>query len=84
MFGLCLPTGVVYLIYNNGKRKNIMITDYDKPKKEMLNSNHILNWVKLEGYKNIKAIQYVRNGRTTTLEMFEYYYENKDKLEEVA
>lgn len=81
MFGLCLPTGSVYLVYNNGKKENIMNTDLEKPKKEILNNKYILEWVKTKGYKNIKSICYERNGKKATIEMYEYYAEHGEELE---
>lgn len=81
MFGLCLPTGSVYLVYNNGKKENIMNTDLAKPKKEILNDKYILEWVKQKGYKNIKSISYERNGKKTIVEMYEYYAEHGEELE---
>jgi len=83
MFGLCMPTGEVFLLFKNGKKESIAIEDMIQPKKEILEEDYILNAVKYYGYKNIDAIVYERNNKTTKVNMAEYYYENAKRLEEV-
>ena len=82
MFGLCMPTGSVYLVYNDGRKENIECVDLSKPKKEMMESKHILDWVRHKGYENIQAIQYERHGKVVTISMAEYYFEHGKELED--
>ena len=84
MFGLCLPTGSVYLVYNDNQKECVMITDLVNPKKEILNDKWLLKHIKTKGYKNIKEIQYERDGRITKVSIADYYYENAKELDEVA
>ena len=83
MFGFCMPSGNIYLLFNNGKKETIMMTDMIKPKQEILENKHILSAIKHFGYENIDSIIYERNNKTIKVSMAEYYYENSKKLEEV-
>ena len=78
MFGLCMPTGSTYLLYNNGKMETIILSDESDPKKFIYNNKYVLGAVKRVGYKNIKAIIYEssRRGKKTIVTMADYYAEN--------
>ena len=82
MFGLCLPTGEVYLILTNGKKDSIEISDLVNPKKEILEDKWLLEHIKKIGYQNVKQIVYERNNKKTIVEMAEYYYEKAKELED--
>jgi len=77
-----MPTGSVYLVFKDGKKENIMITDLINPRKEIMNDEHIMGWVKRYGYDKIDSIVYERHGRVTKVPMADYYYENAKKLKE--
>ena len=85
MFGLCMPTGEVYLVMKDGKLENIMMTDESQPRKMIMNSQHILNAIKHRGYKNIESIvystDYKHNGKKTIVSMADYYAEHGKELE---
>lgn len=83
MFGLCMPTGELFLLLNDGKKESIAIVDLIQPRKEILEEDYILKAIKHYGYKNIDTIIYERNNKTTKVKMAEYYYENAKRLEEV-
>ena len=82
MFGLCMPSGDVYLVFKDGKKENIMMTDLISPRKEILENKYILKSIKHYGYENIDSIVYERHGHTSKVSMAEYYYENAKKLKE--
>lgn len=81
MFGLCMPTGSVYLVYNDGHKEIIASEDLVSPRKEIMEDKHILKWVQIEGYNNIQAIEYERYGKRTIVTMPEYYAEHGQELE---
>lgn len=83
MFGLCMPTGEIWLEFKDGQTISIEMTDEVSPKKHILEDKNILQWVKKYGYENINRIIYKRNNFVTAVSMAEYYYENASKLEEV-
>lgn len=82
MFGLCMPSGVVYLNHIDGKRENIEMVDLTNPRKHIMESKHILDWVKHYGYRNIESITYIRDGYKVTIPMADYYYEHAKELEQ--
>lgn len=81
MFGLCLPTGEVYLILKDGKKDSIEFTDLASPRKEILEDKMILGKIKEHGYKNVEAIVYERYSKKTIVSMAEYYAEHGQELE---
>lgn len=81
MFGLCLPTGEVYLTLKDGKKDSIEMSDLVNPKKEIMEDKWILKCIKKKGYQNIEAIVYERYGHKTVVPMADYYYEHADELD---
>ena len=82
MYGLCMPTGEVYLILKDGTKKSIMLSDLVNPRKEIMESKWILDYIKHKGYKTIDAIMYERYGHKTIVPMADYYYEHASELED--
>ena len=82
MFGLCMPSGDVYLNHTDGKHESIIITDLSNPRKYIMESEHVLKWIKHYGYKNIESISYERDGRKIVIPMADYYYEHAKELEQ--
>lgn len=80
MFGLCMPTGEVYLELNNGEKDSIMISDLASPKKEIMTDKYVLAAVKKAGYKNVKAIVYEDGSHKTVVPMADYYAERGQEL----
>ena len=81
MYGLCMPTGEVYLVFNDGTKSTIAITDLLNPRKEILADKWIRSIIKKRGYNNIKEIVYERDGRKTIVPMADYYAEHGQELE---
>ena len=81
MFGLCLPTGEVYLLLNDGTKDSIEISDLVNPRKEIMEDKWILDYIKKVGYKNIDAICYERGNHKTVVSMATYYAEHGQELE---
>jgi hypothetical protein len=75
-----LPNGEVFLLLKDGTKESIELVDLANPKKEMLESTHILKWVKKIGYDNISAIVYERYGKQIAITMAEYYSEHGQDL----
>lgn len=82
MFGLCMPTGEVYLVLKDGKKDSIEISDLVHPKKEILEDKWILKRIKQLGYNNVDAIVYERHNHKTIIPMADYYAENGSELED--
>lgn len=84
MFGLCLPTGEVYLILKDGTKDSIEMTDLVNPKKEILEDKWLLDYVKKCGYNNVESIVYERKkyGEKVVVSMAEYYAEHGQELED--
>lgn len=83
MFGLCLPTGEVYLVLKDGKKDSIEIADLSNPRKEILEDKGLLDYIKKIGYNNVEAIVYERkkyNEKVVVL-MADYYAEHGQELE---
>lgn len=83
MFGLCMPTGELYLQLKDGKLENIAIVDLINPRKDIFAEDYILRAIKHYGYKNVEAIIYKRDSYKLKISMAEYWFENAGKLEEV-
>lgn len=81
MFGLCMPTGETYLMLDNDVKESIEMSDEVNPKKHIMESKHVLEWIKKIGYQNIKSIIYKRNGKETVVSMAEYFAEHGQELE---
>ena len=82
MYGLCMPTGEIYLVLKGGKKDSIQIADLVKPRKEILEDKWIMKAINSRGYKNVEAIVYERYGKKTTVSMADYYAENGQELED--
>ena len=83
MFGLCLPTGEVYLVLKDGKKDSIEISDLSNPRKEILEDKELLDYIKKIGYNNVEAIVYERKkyNEKVVVSMAEYYAEHGQELE---
>ena len=81
MFGLCLPTGEVYLVLKDGKKDSVEISDLSNPRKEILEDKELLDYIKKIGYNNVEAIVYERYNKKTTVSMADYYAEHGQELE---
>ena len=77
-----MPTGEVYLVFNDGKKESVEITDLLNPRKEILADKWLKGIVKKRGYNNIKEIVYERYGRKVIVPMADYYAENGQELED--
>lgn len=82
MFGLCMPTGEVYLILKDGKKDSVMLSDLTNPKKEILKDKYVLQAIKRVGYKNVSCIAYENGNHITQISMADYYAERGQELEE--
>ena len=81
MFGLCMPTGEVYLKLTNGEKDSIAMSDLVNPRKEIMEDKWILDYIKRIGYKNVEAIIYERYGKKVVIPMADYYAERGQELE---
>ena len=81
MFGLCMPTGEVYLILKSGEKDSIEISDLVHPRKEIMEDKWLLQYIKKIGYEDVKQIVYKRHNHKTVVEMAEYYSENAKELD---
>lgn len=77
-----MPTGEVYLVFNDGKKESVEIADLLNPRKEILADKWLKGIVKKRGYNNIKEIVYERYGRKVIVPMADYYAENGQELED--
>lgn len=81
MFGLCMPTGEVYLTLKNGKKDSIEMSDLSNPRKEMMEDEWVLKNIKRVGYKNVDSIVYERHNKKVIIPMADYYAEHGQELE---
>ena len=80
MFGLCLPSGEVYLILKDGRKDSIEMSDLVNPRKELLTDKWILKYIKEIGYQNVEALVYERDNTKVVVPMADYYAENGQEL----
>ena len=78
---LGLPTGEIFLQYNDDTMESIEMTDESNPRKYIMNDKFILKWVQKRGYQNIKSIVYKYNNKKTVVSMVDYYAEHGQELE---
>ena len=81
MFGLCMPTGEVYLLLKDGTKDSIEMSDLCNPRKEMMEDKWIVKAVKRVGYKNVEQIVYERYSNKTIIPIADYYAEHGQELE---
>ena len=81
MFGLCMPTGEVYLLLKDGTKDSIEISDLANPRKEIMEDKWILQYIKKVGYNNVDVIVYERGNHIVQISMADYYAEHGKELE---
>jgi cupin superfamily acireductone dioxygenase involved in methionine salvage len=76
-----MPTGEVYLLLKDGTKDSIEMSDLSNPKKEIMEDEWILQYIKKIGYNNVDVIVYERDNYIVQISMADYYAEHGQELE---